>query len=147
MTYEDQNNALERISELLADEGFDGMGEALGLLLNEMMKLERNAHLRAEPYERSDHRRGHANDFKPKRVKTRFGELELAVPQTRASDFYPSCLDKGLQSERALRLALDEAYVQGVSTRRMARLSEELCGIEASSTEVSSTEVSWAAAL
>jgi len=137
MTYDIQNNALERIFELLADEGFDGMGEALGLLFNEIMKLERNAHLRAEPYERSDHRRGHANGFKPKRVKTRVGELELAVPQTRASDFYPSCLDKGLQSERALRVALAEAYVQGVSTRKMARLSEELCGIEVSSSEVS----------
>ena len=137
MTYQVEDSALEGIFELLADEGFDGLGEALGLLLDEMMKLERSAHLRAGPYERSDQRRGYANGFKAKRVKTRVGELDLAVPQTRASDFYPSCLEKGLKSERALRLALAEAYVQGVSTRKMARLSEELCGIAVSSSEVS----------
>lgn len=137
MTYQVEDSALERVFELLADEGFDGLGEALGVLLDEMMKIERSAHLRAGPYERSDQRRGYANGFKPKRVKTRVGELELAVPQTRDAGFYPSCLEKGLKSERALRLALAEAYVQGVSTRKMARLSEELCGIEVSSSEVS----------
>lgn len=137
MTYRVDDTGLERIFELLADEGFDGMGDAFALLLNEMMKLERSRHLGAGPYERTEQRQGYANGFKPKRVKTRIGELDLAVPQTRASDFYPSCLEKGLKSERALRLALAEAYVQGVSTRKMARLSEQLCGISVSSSEVS----------
>lgn len=137
MTYRVEDNALERVFELLAEEGFDGMGQALAVLLNEMMKVERSAHLKAGPYERSDRRQGYANGFKPKRVRTRVGELELDVPQTRASDFYPSCLEKGLKSERALRMVLAEAYVQGVSTRKMAKLTQELCGIEVSSSEVS----------
>ena len=137
MTYRVEDSALERVFELLAEEGFDGMSQALEVLLNEMMKVERSAHLQVGPYERSDRRQGYANGFKPKRVRTRVGELELAVPQTRASDFYPSCLEKGLKSERALRLALAEAYVQGVSTRKMAKLTQELCGIEVSSSEVS----------
>lgn len=137
MTYRVEDTALERVFELLAEEGFDGMSQALEVLLNEMMKVERSRHLQAGPYERSEQRQGYANGFKPKRVRTRVGELELAVPQTRASDFYPSCLEKGLKSERALRLALAEAYVQGVSTRKMAKLTQELCGIEVSSTEVS----------
>lgn len=137
MTYRVEDNALERVFELLADEGFDGMGQALAVLLNEMMKVERSNHLQAGPYERSGLRQGYANGFKPKRVRTRIGELELDVPQTRASDFYPSCLEKGLKSERALRMVLAEAYVQGVSTRKMAKLTEELCGIEVSSSEVS----------
>jgi len=107
------------------------------VLLNEMMKVERSRHLQAAPYERSEQRQGYANGFKPKRLRTRVGELDLNVPQTRASDFYPSCLEKGLKSERALRLALAEAYVQGVSTRKMANLTQELCGIEVSSSEVS----------
>jgi len=137
MTYRVEDTALERIFELLAEEGFDGMRQALEVLLNEMMKIERSRHLQAGPYERSAQRQGYANGFKAKRVRTRVGELDLAVPQTRASDFYPSCLEKGLKSERALRLALAEAYVQGVSTRKMARLTQELCGIEVSSSEVS----------
>ncbi|MDZ7789396.1 MAG: IS256 family transposase [Xanthomonadales bacterium] len=137
MTYRVEDSALERVFELLAEEGFDGMSQALAVLLNEMMKVERSAHLQAGPYERSDRRQGYANGFKPKRVRTRIGELELDVPQTRASDFYPSCLEKGLKSERALRMVLAEAYVQGVSTRKMAKLTQELCGIEVSSSEVS----------
>lgn len=137
MTYQVEDTALERVFELLAEEGFDGMSQALEVLLNEMMKVERSRHLQAGPYERSEQRRGYANGFKAKRVRTRVGELDLAVPQTRASDFYPSCLEKGLTSERALRLALAEAYVQGVSTRKMAKLTQELCGIEVSSSEVS----------
>jgi len=137
MTYRVEDTALEQVFELLAEEGFDGMSQALEVLLNEMMKVERSRHLQAAPYERSEQRQGYANGFKAKRFRTRVGELELAVPQTRASDFYPSCLEKGLQSERALRLALAEAYVQGVSTRKMAKLTRELCGIEVSSSEVS----------
>lgn len=137
MTYRVEDTALERVFELLAEEGFDGMSHALEVLLNEMMKVERSRHLQAGPYERSEQRQGYANGFKAKRVRTRVGELDLAVPQTRASDFYPSCLEKGLKSERALRLALAEAYVQGVSTRKMAKLTQELCGIEVSSSEVS----------
>ena len=137
MTYRVEDNALERVFELLAEEGFDGMGQALAVLLIEMMKVERSAHLKAGPYERSDRRQGYANGFKPKRVRTRVGELELDVPQTRASDFYPSCLEKGLKSERALRMVLAEAYVQGVSTRKMAKLTQELCGIDVSSSDVS----------
>lgn len=137
MTYQIEDTALERAFEVLAEEGFDGMSQALEVLLNEMMKVERSRHLQAAPYERSEQRQGYANGFKAKRVRTRVGELDLAVPQTRASDFYPSCLEKGLKSERALRLALAEAYVQGVSTRKMAKLTQELCGIEVSSSEVS----------
>ena len=137
MTYRVEDTALERVFELLAEEGFDGMSQALQVLLNEMMKVERSRHLQAGPYERSEQRQGYANGFKSKRVRTRVGELDLAVPQTRASDFYPSCLEKGLKSERALRLALAEAYVQGVSTRKMAKLTQELCGIEVSSSDVS----------
>ena len=137
MTYEVQDNALEGILELLCEEGFEGLGAALERLLNELMKMERGAHLGARPYERTSERRGYANGFKPKRVRTRMGELALSVPQTRESDFYPSCLERGLKSERALRLALAEAYVVGVSTRKMAQLSEQLCGVKVSSSAVS----------
>lgn len=64
MTYRVEDNALEQVFELLADEGFDGLGQALAVLLNEMMKMERSSHLQAGPYERSERRQGYANGFK-----------------------------------------------------------------------------------
>jgi transposase-like protein len=132
-----QDKTITTIMELLSEQGFEGMRESFEVLLNEITKLERAAYLGAEPYERSCERRGYANGYKPKTVKSRLGELSLQVPQTRDSGFYPQSLDKGLRSERALKLALAEMYVQGVSTRKMAKITEELCGFEVSSVEVS----------
>jgi len=65
------------------------------------------------------------------------GELKLDVPQVRSSQFYPSFLEKGLRSERSLSLALAEMYIQGVSTRKVNSILQELCGLEISSSEVS----------
>lgn len=73
----------------------------------------------------------------PKTDKTRVGSMTFAVPQVRDGGFYPSSLDKGIRSERALKLALVEMYVQGVSTRRVAQITEQLCGFEVSSSQVS----------
>lgn len=137
MTRETQGNGIDAAVELIMHSGFDGLGEAFRLLLNEAMRIERSRHLGAEPWERSEERRGHANGFKAKTVKSRFGELTFDVPQVRDGSFYPSALARGLRSERALKLALAEMYIQGVSTRKVAKITEELCGFEVSSTEVS----------
>jgi transposase-like protein len=67
------------------------------------------------------------------------GAIELSVPQTRDGQFYPSCIEKGIRSERALKVALAEMYIQGVSTRKIAKITEELCGFEISSATVSRT--------
>src|SRR3569623_1483664 len=122
MTHQMQTTALDEIGELLAEQGFDGLADALRVLLNEVMKLERDAALGAGPYQRSDGRKGYANGYKPKTVRTRGGALTLAVPQTRGVEVYPSALEKGLRSERALKLAVAEMYVQGVSTRKVAAI-------------------------
>ena len=123
--------------ELLSDHGFDGMARAMQLLINEAMKLERSAALGARPFERTPQRRGQANGFKPKTVEIRLGPMELRVPQTRGVAFYPTALEKGQRSERALKLAIAEMYVQGVTTRKVAAVMEQLCGLEVSSTQVS----------
>jgi len=125
--------------ELLSEHGFDGMAHAMQLLVNECMKIERQEFLGVGPYQRSESRNGRANGFKPKQVKTRVGELNLRVPQVRDADegFYPSALEKGTRSEKALRLALAEMYVQGVTTAKVSKITEELCGCEISSSEVS----------
>jgi transposase-like protein len=137
MTHQDQSNAAFEAVQLLAENGFDGMAEAIALLVNEAMKLERQEYLGAGPYQRSEERRTHANGFKNKTVNSRLGQLELQVPQTRDSQFYPSALERGERSERALKLAIAEMYVQGVSTRKVAKITAELCGLEVTSTQVS----------
>jgi putative transposase len=142
MTHDFQSNTTHEAVQLLADHGFDSMAQAIQILMNEAMKIERSEYLNAAPYERSDSRRTHANGFKPKSVNSRLGRIELQVPQTRDSQFYPSALERGERSERALKLAIAEMYVQGVSTRKVAAITAELCGLD-----VSSTQVSRAAAL
>jgi transposase-like protein len=123
--------------ELLIANGFDDMGKSLKILLNTAMLIERERYLGAGHYERTEEREGYANGFKAKTVKTRIGELELSVPQTRDSQFYPQSLEKGIRSERALKLSLAEMYINGVSTRKVAKITEELCGFEVTSQQVS----------
>jgi putative transposase len=137
MTHQIQSTAFDQITELLAEHGFDGLASAVTVLLNEVMKIERSHALGAAPYQRSEHRTGYANGFKPKTVHTRLGPLCVEVPQTRGVEFYPSALEKGVRSERALKLAIAEMYVQGVSTRKVAAITEKLCGLEVTSGEVS----------
>lgn len=137
MTHQDQSNAFDELVQLLAEHGFEGMAEAITILMNEAMLLERSEALGAGPYERTAARRGYANGFKPKTVNSRLGKLQLSVPQTRDVDFYPSALERGERSERALKLAVAEMYVQGVSTRKVAEITEQLCGLDVSSSQVS----------
>lgn len=137
MAHEIQSTLLEELVQLLSQHGFDGMAEAIEILMNEAMKLERAEALGAAPYQRTETRRGYANGFKPKTVDSRLGRLRLQVPQTRDAEFYPSALERGERSERALKLAVAEMYVQGVSTRKVAEITRELCGLEVSSSQVS----------
>jgi putative transposase len=137
MTTRSNDTAISDLAEVLSDNGLNGLGSAVALLINEAMKIERSRHLNAAPYERTELRNGYANGFKPKQLKTRVGHLDLQVPQVRGSDFYPSFLEKGLRSERALRLSLAEMYIQGVSTRKVSAILEEMCGFEVTSMDVS----------
>ena len=137
MTHQIRSTELNNAVQLLADNGFEGMASAIQILFNEAMKLERNEYIGAEPYQRTEQRRDYANGFKPKTINSRIGKLELQVPQTRDGDFYPSSLERGERSERALKLAVAEMYVQGVSTRKVAKITAELCGLDVSSTQVS----------
>jgi len=137
MTHQGQPSALDQIVELLAEHGFDGLASAVTVLLDEVMKIERTHALGAGPYQRSEHRKGHANGFKPRTIHTRLGPLTVQVPQARGVEFYPSALEKGVRSERALKLAVAEMDVQGVSTRKVAAITEQLCGLEVTSSQVS----------
>ena len=138
MTHCKENNAIEQMTEAIIENGMEGLESAISILINEAMKVERSRVLGAEPWQRSEHRRGYANGYKPRSLSTRVGKLSLRVPQVRGDvTFYPSALERGLRSERALKLAIAEMYVQGVSTRKVAEVMERLCGLDVTSNEVS----------
>ncbi len=137
MTYQPNCTLPADLLDQIADSGLAALPAALRLLLNAAMLLERQQFIGAGPYERSAERQAHANGFKDKTLQTRLGALTVAVPQVREGGFYPQSLEKGVRSERALKLALAEMYVQGVSTRKVAAITEQLCGFEVSSTQVS----------
>jgi putative transposase len=123
--------------DLIADQGLEALPELMRSLINQAMLSECHQHLQAAPYERSASRQGYATGYKPKTVTTRVGPITFDVPQVRDGSFYPTALEKGLRSERAFTLAVAEMYVQGVSTRKVAAITEQLCGVEVSSSQVS----------
>lgn len=132
-----QDKLLSTIVEVLQSQGSESLKELLELVLNASMKAERELALQAAPYERSQERMGYANGFKDKKLDTRMGQLDLSIPQTRGISFYPNCLEKGLRSERALKLTVAEMYLNGVSTRKVERITKEMCGLNITSTQVS----------
>ena len=137
MTYERDYTISEELMEEVCEQGLDALPELMRIVLNAAMYIERQKHIGAGPYERTPERQGQSNGFKPKTVATRMGKVTMAIPQVRDCDFYPSSLEKGIRSERALKLALAEMYVQGVSTRKVAAITEQMCGFSVSSSQVS----------
>lgn len=137
MTHQTNYTLSSNLVEDLILQGMDGMPELIRILLNAAMQIEREKYLQAGNYERTEDRQGYANGFKEKTVKTRVGEITFAIPQVREGGFYPSALEKGLRSERALTMSLAEMYVQGVSTRKVKAITEQLCGVEVNAMQVS----------
>lgn len=137
MTHQKHYNLSAEMLEDLIQNGLDALPEMVRVLLNSAMQAERSRYLQAGEYERSPDRKGHANGYKPKTVRTRVGEITFSIPQVREGGFYPSALEKGLRSDRALNMTLAEMYVQGVSTRKVKAIMEEFCGFEVSATQVS----------
>lgn len=147
MTHQNDYSLSPAMNEEITRDGFKAVPERLRVLINSVLPAERAKYLQAEEYERTEERQGHANGYKPKTVRTRMGEIIFAVPQVREGGFYPSALEKGLRSERAWVTPLAEMYVQGVSTRKVKAIPEELCGIEISAMQVSRATVQLDATL
>ena len=135
-----QNTQHESLINLLFDDGLEmALPRIAEILMNAAMLLERENHIGASPYQRGVERDGYANGFKPRKFQTGIGALKLSVPQVRdsSSTFSTSLLEKGSRSERSLKSAISTMYVQGVSTRRVTKVMEEMCGFEVSSSQVS----------
>ena len=137
MTYREDFTLPGELVQQVKEQGLEILPELIRIVINAAMQAERSEYLQAAPYQRSEERRGYANGFKPKTLRTRVGEITFAVPKVREGGFYPQALEEGLRSERALTLALAEMYVQGVSTRKVNAITEQLCGVNISSSLVS----------
>lgn len=135
-----QTKYQDPLINLLFDDGLQSaLPRIAEILMNAAMLLERERHIGAAPHQRNVERNGYSNGFKPRTFHTGIGALELTVPQVRESDepFRTSLLDKGSRSERALKSAIATMYVEGISTRRITKVMEQMCGFNVSSGQVS----------
>ena len=115
----------------------DFLNQAVTRFLQQFLEAEITTFLQAEPYQRTTDRTGYRNGYKPRIVKTRVGRIELSVPQDREGRFHSGLFARFQRSEKALILALQEAYLQGVSTRKVTKITEQLCGTSFSKSQVS----------
>ncbi|HUT86856.1 MAG TPA: transposase, partial [Candidatus Heimdallarchaeota archaeon] len=115
----------------------DWLRDLVEWLYQQMLEMEFTDHLGAGPYERTADRQGYRNGYRERQLHTRVGTLTLRVPRDREGKFSTRLFERCQRSEKALILALQEAYVGGVSTRKVSRITEKLCGTEFSKDQVS----------
>lgn len=134
------NNSMtvgELVGKILGEGNPDFLKGALATLLKEVMAVEVGHLVGAHPHERSDERTNQRNGYRERRFDTRVGTVDLAIPKLRRGTYFPSFLDPRCRSEEALLNVIQEAYVNGVSTRKVKDLVQAL-GVEG----VSKSEVS-----
>ncbi len=128
----------EKLEEVNSEEASsDWLRDLVEWLYQEMLEMEFTEHVGAVPYERTADRRGYRNGYRDRQLHTRVGTLNLRVPRDRDGTFSTRLFERCQRSERALILALQEAYVTGVSTRKVSRITEKLCGTQFSKDQVS----------
>ena len=135
MTADDSRSDAAKQAFLLDDPGF--MQGVVQQFIQNVLDHEMTDYLRATPYERSAGRLGYRSGYRPRTLKTRVGTLSLAVPTERSGAFRTAVFDRYQRSEQAFVLALQEMYLQGVSTRKVRAITEELCGTSISASTVS----------
>lgn len=115
----------------------DAIASLVEDVLNEILMAQRTEQIQAKPYERTEERKGHRNGTRPRGLTTRFGELNLRIPQTREGNIDTEMFKRYQRSEQALLLSLMEMAVNGVSTRKVKNITDSLCGKEFSKSTVS----------
>src|SRR5437899_8233409 len=124
------------VGYLLEGEGLDFLRESLTWVCQQLMEAEVSELIGAERGVRSEERLAHRNGYRPRPWQTRAGEIELAIPKLRRGSYFPSFLEPRRRSEQALVSVVQEAYVAGVSTRKVDQVVESL-GLRVSRSEVS----------
>ena len=114
-----------------------GVSALLESVLNQVLQAQATEQLQAQPYERTDERKGYRNGTRPHPLTTRVGTITLHVPRFRNGQFSTEMFARYQRSEQALVLALMEMVINGVSTRKVSQITEELCGTEFSKSTVS----------
>lgn len=117
--------------------GQDGLAKLLESILNQVLEAQMAEALGAEKHERNETRTGYRNGYRTRQLYTRVGHLTLQVPQTRNGEFSTEIFRRYQRSEQAFVLALMEMVVNGVSMRKVAAITEELCGVTFSKSTVS----------
>ncbi len=124
-----QEGTLERIDwKAVLTSDANGFRALLQTVVQEVLEAEMTEALQAEKGERTASRLGHRSGYYDRKLVSRVGVLELRVPQDRAGRFSTELFERYQRSEKALVAALAEMYVQGVSTRKVKAVTEELCG-------------------
>lgn len=137
MTNEEYYNVFNQMIEDLQTNNREGLTKVISSIMNLSMRIEQEKAIQASHYERNADRTGQRNGYKSRTLRTRVGEIPIEIPQVRGMDFYPESIEKGCRSERSLKLAIAQMYIQGVSTRRVTKIVEQLCGFEVSQAQVS----------
>jgi putative transposase len=125
----------ETVHGLFADDA--GLAKLLEQVLNQVVEAQVSEQVGAERYERTEERQGYRNGVRPRKLTTRVGQLTLRIPQVREGQFSPELFARYQRSEQALVLALMEMVVNGVSTRKVSAITEELCGTSFATSTVS----------
>src|SRR5882762_2964391 len=136
MTRKENKRSRQEIKRLMSQEE-DFLRSLMKVALQEVMEAEMEEALGAAKSERSSERQGYRSGYYQRKLITRVGTLELRVPQDRQGRFSTEVFERYQQSEKALVGAIVEMYVQGVSTRKVKAISEELCGHEFSASTIS----------
>jgi transposase-like protein len=127
----------ELVQEVLLDDP-SFLREIVKRMVQQILEAEMTEHIGATPYQRTEKHTGRRNGYKTRTLRTRVGTLNLLVPQDREGTFSTRLFFRYQRNEKALVLALMEMYVEGVSTRKVKEVTEELCGTSFSKSLVSS---------
>src|SRR6478736_10046154 len=136
MAGRDRMTIEEVVRQVLREEHGDVIRESVRAVAQELMEAEVSELIGAAHGERTEDRATHRNGYRPRRWDTRAGEIELQIPKIRQGSYFPSFLQPRKRSEQALLAVVQQAYVCGVSTRRVDQLVESL-GLRVSRSEVS----------
>lgn len=125
----------EKLVALLSKK--EGLSDLLEQVLNQVLESQMSEHLGADKYEHNNDRQGYRNGYRTRQLYTRVGSLNLRVPQTRDGSFSTEIFRRYQRHEQAFVLGLMEMYLQGVSTRKVTKITEALCGVSFSKSTVS----------
>lgn len=128
---------LEEVKALFT-ENPDALRRLIQKFVQDALESEMENFLEAGPYERTETRRGYRAGYYSRRMETRVGTLTLRIPQDRQGNFKTELFERYQRSEKALVSTMMEMYIEGVSTRKVAKITEVLCGTEFSAATVSS---------